>query len=193
MLKRCALIAALSLVLLPASAGADWLFTPAIGSTFGGNAKDREHVTYDMSIGWMGAGVIGWEADIGFTPKFFESSNDSFALSGRDNVLNAMANVLVGVPIGGQRGGGFRPYVTAGVGVLQQKVGETSDAFHVNNSDFGFNAGVGAMGFFSDHVGLRGDLRYLRSFVDPNEDNEFDIGVGKFDFWRGTAGVTFRW
>src|SRR5262245_27497 len=35
-----------------------------------------------------------------------------------------------------------------------------------------------AMGFFSDHIGLRGDIRYLRSFDDLEEDNEFDLGVG---------------
>ena len=45
------------------------------------------------------------------------------------------------------------------------------------------------MGFVTDHVGFRGDLRYLRSFEDLDE--TFD--AGDFDFWRGTAGVTFRW
>jgi hypothetical protein len=49
------------------------------------------------------------------------------------------------------------------------------------------------MGFMTDHVGFRGDLRYLRSFEDPVRDNEFDIAVGNFDYWRGTAGITFRW
>ena len=42
-------------------------------------------------------------------------------------------------------------------------------------------------------VGFRGDLRYYRSLADPVEDNEFDIALGTFDFWRATAGVTFRW
>jgi hypothetical protein len=28
---------------------------------------------------------------------------------------------------------------------------------------------------------------------DPEEDNEFDLGVGNFDYWRAGAGLTFRW
>jgi hypothetical protein len=45
------------------------------------------------------------------------------------------------------------------------------------------------MGFFTDHVGVRGDIRYLRSFKDLADN--FDAGA--FHYWRGTAGVTFRW
>jgi len=49
-------------------------------------------------------------------------------------------------------------------------------------------------GYFNDHVGLHGDLRYFRSLtgdsggliIDPRE---FDLG--DFDFWRGTVGVSF--
>ena len=29
--------------------------------------------------------------------------------------------------------------------------------------------------------------------ADRDEDNEFDVAVGNFDYWRGTAGLTFRW
>ena len=65
--------------------------------------------------------------------------------------------------------------------------------FEVSNNDFGINLGVGAMGFASDHIGFCGDVRYYRSLSDPDEDNEFDIDLGDFDFWRATAGVTFRW
>lgn len=77
--------------------------------------------------------------------------------------------------------------------MLQTEARTNDDLFAVDNSEFGFNIGAGAMGFLSDHVGLRGDVRYLRSFEDPDEDNEFDIAVGSFDYWRGTFGVTFRW
>jgi hypothetical protein len=193
MLKKCAMIAALSLVLLPASARADWLFTPALGTTFGGDTNGNEHFTYNLSLGWMGAGIFGWEADLGFTPEFFEASDGDFDFDGGNNVVSAMANALVGIPIGGQTGGGFRPYFAAGIGMLQTEARSSEDAFSIDNSEWGFNLGVGAMGFMTDHVGFRGDLRYLRSFEDPVRDNEFDIAVGNFDYWRGTAGVTFRW
>ena len=65
--------------------------------------------------------------------------------------------------------------------------------FEVTNHELGFNLGGGAIGFVSDHVGFRGDVRYFRQFADPEPDNEFDVGVGDLDFWRATAGITFRW
>ena len=193
MFKKCAMMAALVLVLSPAAAHADWLFTPNLGTTFGADASGNEHFTYGASIGWMGVGAFGWEADLSYTPEFFEAGDGDFDPVDNSNVVSAMANALIGIPIGGQRGGGFRPYFAAGLGMLSREVQGSNDLFNVNNNEFGFNVGGGAMGFMTDHVGFRGDLRYTRSFEDPTEDNEFDVGVGNFDYWRGTAGVTFRW
>jgi hypothetical protein len=43
----------------------------------------------------------------------------------------------------------------------------------------------------TDHVGIRGDLRYLRRL-----ERQSDIGIipiaSNFDFWRATVGVNFR-
>ena len=193
MLKKCAIIAALALVLAPGAARADWLFTPNIGAGFGGNASGREHLTYGATLGWMGAGIFGFEADLAYTPEFFEGDDDDIELFDNSNVTSFMVNALVGVPVGGQRGGGFRPYVSGGVGLLQSQVEGSEQLFEVSNNEFGINIGAGAMGFATDHVGFRGDLRYYRALSDPVEDNEFDIDFGDFDFWRATAGVTFRW
>jgi hypothetical protein len=193
MLKKCAMLAALSLVLAPASARADWLFTPNVGAGFGGDASGREHLSWGASIGWMGAGVLGWEADFAFTPEFFEGDDDDADLFDSSNVTTFMVNALVGLPVGGTTGGGFRPYFSGGIGLLQSSIEDAESLFEVDNSEFGFNLGGGAMGFMTDHVGFRGDVRYYRALSDPDEDNEFDIAVGDFDFWRATGGVTFRW
>jgi opacity protein-like surface antigen len=192
-MKKYALMAALALVLSPAAARADWLFTPNLGTTFGADASGNEHFTYGASIGWMGAGIMGWEADLSYTPEFFEAGDGDFDAIDDSNVVSAMANAIIGIPVGGQTGGGFRPYFAAGVGMLSREISSDEALFNVNNNEFGFNLGGGVMGFMTDHVGFRGDLRYTRSFEDPEEDNEFDVGVGNFDYWRGTAGVTFRW
>ena len=193
MLKKCALIAALLLVVGPASARADWLFTPNIGVGFGGDTPSNDKLTYGASIGWMGAGVLGWEADLAYTPTFFEANTDNTSLLDTDNVTTAMANMIVGVPIGGQIGPGFRPYVAGGLGMLKTHVANGNQLFDITNNDFGFDVGAGVIGFATDHVGFRGDVRYYRSLEDPEPDNEFDFGVGKFDFWRGTVGLAFRW
>jgi opacity protein-like surface antigen len=193
MLKKFAMLAALALVLAPARAQADWLFTPNIGAGFGGDASGREHLSWGASIGWMGAGIFGWEADFAMTPEFFEGDDDDADLFDSSNVTSFMVNAILGAPVGGTTGGGFRPYFAAGIGLLQQNIDDAEELFEVSNSDFGFNLGGGAMGFVNDHVGFRGDIRYFRALSDPDEDNEFDIDFGDFDFWRATGGVTFRW
>ncbi len=193
MAKKFVIMAALVLMLAPASARADWLFTPNIGGSFGGSASGNEHLTYGATIGWMGAGIFGFEADFAFTPEFFEAGDSDIDFFDSSNVTTFMANAVVGIPIGGQAGAGFRPYVSGGIGVLQQNVEDADELFSINNDEFGVNIGFGAMGFATDHVGFRGDVRYYRALTDPESDNEFDISLGDFDFWRGTVGVTFRW
>lgn len=190
--RKCAVIAALVLVLSPVAARADWLFSPNIGTTFGGDASG---LSYGASIAWMGAGAFGWEADISYTPSFFEDDTDDvFEFAEDSNVMTFMANALFGVPIGGQHSAGFRPYVTGGLGFLQSEVGNEEDLFHVDSNEFGFNLGFGAMGFMTDHVGFRGDLRYFRSFEgDESELSAFDASPGSFNYWRGAVGLTFRW
>src|SRR5687767_13167621 len=142
MLKKVAVMAALALALSPASARADWLFTPNIGTGFGmagtGNdAGNGRHLTYGASIGWMGAGVIGWEADLAYTPEFFEGDDDDLdAFDGDSNVTSIMANILVGIPIGGQTGGGVRPYFAGGAGLLQSRVEDPDALFEIDNNDF---------------------------------------------------------
>ena len=199
MLKKVAVMAALALALSPASARADWLFTPNVGTGFGmagvGNdAGGGRHLTYGASIGWMGAGVIGWEADLAYTPEFFEGDDDDLdAFDGDSNITSIMANILVGIPIGGQTGGGVRPYVAGGAGLLQSRVEDPDALFEIDNNDFGINLGGGVMGFMTDNVGFRGDLRYFRGFGEDTTNDQIDFDMSDFDFWRGTVGVTFRW
>ncbi len=193
MLKKCALIAALLLVVGPASARADWLFTPNIGMGFGGDTPSNDKLTYGASIGWMGAGVMGFEADLAYTPQFFENNTDNISFADSDNVTTAMANLIVGVPIGGQTGKGFRPYVAGGIGMMKTHVVDSAQLFNVSNNDLGVDLGVGAIGFMTDHVGFRGDVRYYRDLQNPTSSGDFTLATGKFDFWRGTVGLAFRW
>jgi opacity protein-like surface antigen len=193
-MKKSLLVVTAVLLMLPGSARADWLVTPYAGMTFKGDATGLEHLTYGLSAGFMGAGIAGFEADLGYTPRFFEpkDSTNSNDLTGSNNVTSLMGNLLLGVPVGGQSGGGIRPYVVGGVGLLKQNVPGVTDFFEASSAnDFGFDLGFGAVGFVSDHVGFRGDIRYLRSFQEEQRTGP-NVGVGKFDFWRWTAGITLR-
>jgi hypothetical protein len=181
----------------PAQARADWLFTPYIGANLGrgggtlGFDTDNTTVNFGGSLGFMGAGVFGLELDFGYSPNFFET-DEVTTLDG--NVTSLMGNLIIGIPIGGQTGGGVRPYVSGGAGLLRSRLDDADDLFDLDENSFGVNAGGGVMVFFTDTVGLRGDLRYFRSLADNDrdDDEDLDLRLGGFHFWRASAGVTFR-
>jgi opacity protein-like surface antigen len=194
----------LGYVAAPAPAAADWLFTPFVGTTFNGSADFDDGLpggddferkfTYGASLGWMGAGAIGFEFDFGYAPNFFETivdDDDDFTFADDSNVTTLMGNVIIGAPIGGQSGPGIRPFGVAGLGLIRTQVTAVDDFFDVDSNDWGFNLGAGIIGFISDNVGIRGDVRYFRLFEGDDEE-DFDFALGEFDFWRATIGVTFR-
>jgi len=199
-----AFVGILSLIAVPRAASADWLFTPFVGTafsvgadfgdTFEGALEFERRFTYGASLGYMGAGVIGFEFDFGYSPNFFETivDDDDFTFADDSNVTTLMANVIIGIPLGGQTGFGIRPYAVGGVGLLRSHVEGAGLFFEdLDSNDFGFNIGGGINLFFTDSVGVRGDVRYFRAFA--GEDDALDFDLSDFDFWRATAGVTFRW
>lgn len=198
-----AVLGALVVGATPARASADWLFTPFVGGVFGGKANfgdfnnfDDEferRVTFGGTLGWMGNGIIGAEVDFGYTPNFFENTSGSgdFAF-GDSNVTTLMGNLILGAPIGGQTGPGIRPYASGGVGLIRTQVDGFDFFDALDTNDLGFNVGAGIHGFFSDTIGIRGDVRYFRSLQDNEPDDEFDLAVSEFSFLRATVGVTFR-
>ena len=191
----------------PAKASADWLFTPFIGLNWGSSVTFNDEFgdfddefekrsTFGASLAWMGGGIAGFEIDFGYTPNFFEltEGDDDFEY-GDSNLTTLMANLTLGAPIGGQSGGGIRPYASGGVGIIRSKIDDPLDLFEVDSTDWGFNVGAGVAGFFSDNIGIRGDVRYFRSLEDIEsdvEDLDLDVSLGDLRFWRGTVGVTFR-
>ena len=198
MMRKLAIVAALALAFAPATARADWLFTPNIGSAFGGDVD--ANFTYGASLAWMPEGIFGAEVDFQFTPDALGFSDafpnldlDTFD----DSARSVMGNVIVGIPFGGTSGLGFRPYVVGGLGYMTLNVSdelEDLDLFQDDTKAFAIDVGAGATGFFTDNVGVRGDVRWYRGFVD--DDNIISPRLDdfqNFDFWRATGGVTFRW
>lgn len=166
-------------------ARADGFFVPWAGVNFGNDIDDGRGA-FGVTAGGMSAGVIGGEVTLGYSPSAFGNENDF----GNNTVIDLMANLVVGIPIGGQRGGGFRPYVSGGLGLLRTQI-DGGDVFDVeaSNNDLGWNAGGGAMAYFGDHVGIRGDLRYFRNITGDTIRN---LDFGDFDYWRASFGVVFR-
>src|SRR5262249_62021220 len=95
-------------VITPAAAWADGMIIPFAGVNFGGrccnglgDAIDAKRLNWGASFTYMGAGVLGIEGDIGYSPDFFGKTD-----LGGSSVLTATGNLVLGIPIGGQKGGG---------------------------------------------------------------------------------------
>jgi hypothetical protein len=184
-------------VAMPARASADWVFTPFIGATFGGNAdvggngddfknEFERRLSYGATLGWMGGGILGFEADFGYSPNFFraDDNNDNINFIGDGNVTSLMGNLVLAAPLGP-----VRPYASGGIGLLKSKVDDAGQFFDATSNDLGYNLGAGVI--LGGKVGLRGDVRYFRSLQDTDPDG-IDFSLGNFKFWRGTVGVAFR-
>lgn len=188
-IKTLILASAAAVVLTPVQARADGFVTPWVGSAFGSNIQNGQ-ATLGISAGGMGAGIIGGEADFGWSPSFFGTKSDF----GNNTVMNLMGNVIVGIPIGGTHGGGVRPYAVGGIGLIRSQIdGGTLGNVSSSNNMFGWDAGAGVMGYFNQHVGLRGDVRYLRATSDLKSGiSSLDLGGNQLHFWRASIGVVLR-
>jgi Outer membrane protein beta-barrel domain len=194
LIRRTVAIGFALMLLTPAGARADGLIVPFAGVNFGGDAgetfgdaADASRFDWGASFAWMGGGVFGFEADLGYSPDFY-GKNDV----GGSSVLSLMGNVLLGVPFGGQQGFGIRPYGLVGVGVLRSDLESFDELVGFDNTEIAWNFGGGVFIFFTSHVGIRGDLRYFRTFGDvdfgPIETSDSDA----VDYGRGSIGLVFR-
>ena len=179
-------------VLAPATARADGMFVPFVGVNFAGNsgqeisdAIDSQRVDWGLSLAYMGGGVLGVEADFGYSPDFFGKTD-----IGGSSVLTATGNLLVGIPIGGQTGVGVRPYALVGLGMLRSKVDAFGDIPSLDNSELSWDFGGGLMFFFGTRVGLRGDVRYFRTFGDVDFDPVDRPQT--LEFGRASVGLILR-
>ena len=179
-LKSLLLMAAVAVVWAPVQARADGYFSPWGGVNFGSNI-DNGRAAVGINAGYMGAGILGGELGFGYSPHFFGATSDF----GANSVIDLMANLVVGIPVGGTHGAGLRPYVSAGAGLIRTQIDGATVGSVVNpaakNNDFGFDFGGGVTGYVSQHFGLRGDIRY---FKDKDESS--------FHYWRLSAGIVLR-
>ncbi len=201
MRRRASAILGLAALLMvfaaPAPASAEGFISPWIGVNFGtnpfesladGDEVDGGRTSYGVTGGYMGAGIFGFEADLGYSPSFFGDQSDF----GSNNVLTAMANVILGIPIGGTSGAGVRPYVSGGLGLIRTSYGELLNFDAVSNNMFGYNLGAGIMGYFATHIGLRGDVRYFRTIEDNTSGTDLNFDLGGFHFWRASIGLVIK-
>ena len=149
------------------------------GVAFGG-VTDRSRGTYGGSLGFLGGGVFGFEIEAATTPEFF--GNASSNVFTNNNVLTLMGNLLLAAPAGP-----VRIYGTAGAGLMKTRLEDPDRLFSIDSNDFGINVGGGLIVYVSNHVGLRGDVRYFRDLQDADPDGH------STSIWaRSTTGARSR-
>jgi hypothetical protein len=198
-------LAGVLLALVPATASADWHLTPFLGLTFKGEttlldqekAAGNTHWNFGGAVGLVGAGPVGIEGLVVYTPGFFQQDNPP-AVGGvlppdiiDSRALAVMGNVVLTTPRNWNEYG-LRPFISGGIGLLYATATDALDLLPVKASLLGYNVGGGAVGFLTERTGLRFDLRYF-SNLKPSDDPEIAIGRVQLSYWAGSVGVVFRY
>jgi len=184
--------------LTPQPLAAEWVLTPFVGWNFGGSARInagaardntsatfKPKIDYGASLVAMGKRAVGFEIDFGYSPNFFEdhSSASGFRLTNDSSVTTLTGNVIIAA-----HGGPIRPYGVGGVGLIRTNLHDVDRQQDSANSHLGMDVGGGVIAFFAQNLGLRGDIRYFRSFHDTADYPTLE----DFNFWRGSFGVSFK-
>jgi len=181
-------VLALFLLVPAAPARADVVLTPYVGSLFGGDLPDGK-ASYGATAAFMGGGIFGAEVGFNYTPEFVPETLTSPEVS----QASLMGNLIVGIPIGdADQGGHIRPYITGGAGLFRATAKESDFFDRITSNDFAVNFGGGVMSFFSEHVGVRGDVRYFRTLTDDDPGSGLDFELGDLNFWKWDVGAAFR-
>jgi hypothetical protein len=190
----------LILVLMPAApAGAqDLLFIPYLGFTFGGGSAlfaDLEGGAGESasalggSVALVSQGVLGVEADLGYVPGFFERGDRELVFPG-SFVTSLTGAVIVTLPLSITRES-LRPYLLGGGGLIWAEARDITSTFPIQSTMPAIAMGGGAVGFLSNTVGVRFDLRYIRSL---GQGDDVIAGTGaRVRFWRGSVGLVLKY
>jgi Outer membrane protein beta-barrel domain len=171
------------------------LVAPFVGGNGGGAASGTvlpgadtasNRLTYGVALDFLVTKHLGAGLDVGQSPDFFGDDN---GFRTDRAVSTFMGNATYLVPVGTR----VVPYAAGGAGAIRFDVREAGGLATLARSQAGWNAGGGVLGYVNEHVGVRGDVRYFRTFENAEVDgNPFGVDTNAFDFWRLTTGVVFR-
>lgn len=198
-MRRAGLLVGLLLFAFPSTARADFFVVPFAGIKFGGStsivdlelAAGKKKLVLGVAALNIGNGIIGYEAEFGNVAGFF--NNDDGAgiqpvVKGGSYVNDLTGSVVLLLPPG-VTGGGLRPYAVVGGGFVHAEAEDILEVLQVRRTVPVINLGVGAIGMLTNNVGVRFDVRHLRSLsTDPSIG-----GVGRrIAYTRFTIGLLLR-
>ena len=183
----------------PAFAAADVFVSPFLGVKFKGATNeldlDRDAGARDTKSAVGISGVVisddgfGIEVEVAHQPRFFERKGNA-GLVTRSGVTTVGGNVVLALPLSVTRES-LRPYAVVGLGWMHASAKDGIGFNDFSNDFLGLTLGVGAVGFVTDVVGLRFDLRQLRS-VSSSDTSNLTGDLARLTFWRATIGFVFR-
>ncbi|MBY0497802.1 MAG: hypothetical protein K2Y23_26635 [Cyanobacteria bacterium] len=172
---------------------------PFAGMKFGGStsivdlelASGKKKLVLGIAARTVDDGIIGYEVEFANIAGFFGNAEEAAIrpLVKSGNYVNDLTgSVVLSLPPG-FTGGGLRPYAVIGGGLIHAQSEDFFDVLPVRRTVAALNLGVGAIGMITNNVGVRFDLRHLRSLAsDPPTG-----GVGyQIAYSRFTIGLLLR-
>jgi opacity protein-like surface antigen len=182
------ILAALILVGSARRADAQGFISPFLGYNVGGDAGcpeitgcEDKHANYGVAFGALGS-FVGFEAEIARTNDFFGASSNQST-----NVLTFMGNFMLAPKVGP-----IQPYGLGGIGLMRTSI--ESAGQNEDENQIAWDIGGGLIGFFSSHVGVRGDIRYFHALevLDFSRFPNLPIREKKLEFGRFSVAAVFK-
>jgi hypothetical protein len=196
---RALLFALASLVAMPSTARAEFFVVPFAGIKFGGStsiidlelAAGKKKLVLGAAALQIEEGFVGYEVEFGNITGFF--ANDDLAVTQPiiktgSYVTDLTGSVVLTLPPD-VTAGGLRPYVVIGGGLIHAEAEDALEIFQVRRTVPAINLGVGAIGLLTTNVGVRFDVRHLRSLA---KDASVGIVGRRIAYSRFTIGLLLR-
>lgn len=180
------LAATLAASLAPAPAFADLRATAFAGAT---RINETNKGTLGAAVTF--GGLIGIEFEA--ARLWLGSIENIDVVDVSANLTTYMGNLVLRLPTGP-----VQPYASAGIGVVRVTgnvdVPFLGNVISASAQDVAYNVGAGVYLLPTENFGFRADLRRFQTGAVSWEDitNIGDLPLPKFDFWRATAGITFK-
>ena len=196
---RVLFLAGVLLTALPGVARAEFFIAPFMGMKFGGStsivdlelAAGSKKLALGIAARFVDDGILGYEIEFGNVAGYFaneETSAITPLVKAGSYVNDLTGSIILSLPPR-FTGGGLRPYAVIGGGLIHAESEDYFELFQVRRTVPAINLGIGATGMFTNNVGVRFDVRHLRSLTsDPPSG-----GVGhSISYSRFTIGLLLR-
>ena len=195
-----AVLACLVLLAAPAPARADFFVVPFLGMKFGGStsiidlelAAGKKKLVLGAAALKIDQRLIGYEVEFGNVTGYFSNEDEALQrplMKTGSYVSDLTGSVVLSLPPR-FTGGGLRPYAVVGGGLIHAEAEDYFEIFQVRRTMPAITLGGGATGLITNNVGVRFDVRHLRSL---SKDDPSIGGIGRrIAYWRLTLGLLLR-